>query len=88
LGARLRAAPVSAIGFGWPTRLYGPRQCQRPAVGTVIPAGATAQIVVVVTVHGSSAFANGEDLTYTSQGQSWFQANPHDLQLGHGPCVY
>jgi hypothetical protein len=81
------SAPVSVIGFGWPAQLFAPRQYQRPAVGAVIPAEGTAQIVVVVTVRGSSAFANGEDLTYSSQGQSWFQANPHDLQLGHGPCV-
>ena len=80
---------MSVIGFGWPARLYAPLpyvQQPRPAYGAVVPAGATAQIVVVLTVHGSAAYASGEDVIYTSQGQTYIQDNPHDLLLGHQHC--
>jgi hypothetical protein len=75
--------PISVIGPGWPAKRWAPASYERPADGTVIRPGATAQIVVLVKVHGRNAFANGLDLTYTSQGQSWIQKDPHLLRLGH-----
>jgi hypothetical protein len=83
VGFSTGSSPISVIGFGWPAKRWAPATYVRPVGAVTVPPRGDVQIVVVVRVHGRNAFANGMDVTYSSQGQAWIQKDPHLLRLGH-----
>ena len=69
-----------AVGdeYGWPTRSQ-----RHPADGATVRANGYEQILTVITAGGPSAYAAGEDVSYTSQGQSYVHEIP--WFLGQAP---
>jgi hypothetical protein len=69
----------NADWYGWP-----PASLRHPASsGVLVPAGMAVTVLFVVTATSSAAFFGGQDVAYSSQGQSYTQANPRFL--GPGP---
>ena len=62
-----------AIGsaYGWPAR-----SLRHPAIGATVRAHGYEQIVTVLTADGTTAYASGEDVSYTSHGQSYVHVTP------------
>jgi hypothetical protein len=72
---------TTALGSasGWP-----PAALRHPVAGTIVPPGGYVEILFTVTAGGPDAYAAGEDVSYTSRGQSYTQANPWRMGLGPG----
>jgi len=63
---------------GWP-----PRGQRHRADGTVVPPGGNVSIIIVVTMD-PGVYASGIDVRYTSNGQSYTQANQQFLGMAAG----
>jgi hypothetical protein len=70
---------TNADWYGWP-----PTSLRHPASGLVVPAGRGVVVLFTVTGDSPAAYFSGQDISYTSQGQSYTQANPRFLGPGPG----
>jgi hypothetical protein len=75
---------VGSLGPAANADWYGqpPTSLRHPARRLVVPAGKAVVFLFTVTGDGPDAYFGGQDISYTSQGQSYMQANPRFL--GHG----